>query len=161
MAVFRSADDEDSRATENFKSDARELTREEAKIVTAFFKENLTYTPPVLKMWGDTVFCAESDYAVPKGQVFAPGTIVGNLQKGRLVPHHALFSAYGRDFIRKVTLSEQDPRIKTYLSGNAIPAPDTPDGFAAVMLENAPVGGCKVVAGMAKNHYPKGLRLKA
>ncbi|MBE6672481.1 MAG: SAM-dependent methyltransferase [Ruminococcaceae bacterium] len=160
MAVFRKEGKTEHSVKEAFKSEARELTKEEAKTVLAFFKENLTDTPPVLKMWTDTVFCAESDYAVPQGQVFAPGTIVGTLQKGRLVPHHALFSAYGRDFIRKVTLHADDPRMNTYLSGNAIPAPDTPDGWAAVMLQNAPVGGCKVVSGMAKNHYPKGLRLK-
>ena len=161
MAVFRLEGPCEGCENENFKSEARALTKEEAKTVLAFFKENLAYTPPILKMWGDTVFCSESDYAVPKGQVFAPGTVVGNLQKGRLVPHHALFSAYGRDFIRKVTLHIDDARMNTYLSGNAIPAPDVADGWAAVMLGDAPVGGCKVVSGMAKNHYPKGLRLKA
>ena len=160
MAVFRMEGPCEDCENENFKSEARDLTKEEAKTVLAFFKENLTYTPPVLKMWGDTVFCAESDYAVPKGQVFAPGTVVGNLQKGRLVPHHALFSAYGRDFIRKVTLHQDDARMTTYLSGNAIPAPDVADGWAAILLSDAPVGGCKVVSGMAKNPYPKGLRLK-
>ena len=160
MALFQKEGESDHNVKEAFKSEARKLTKEEFKTVSTFFKENLIYTPPVLKMWGDTVFCAESDYAVPKGQVFAPGTIVGTLQKGRLVPHHALFSAYGRDFIRKVILHADDPRMNTYLSGNAIPAPDTPDGWAAILLSDAPVGGCKVVSGMAKNHYPKGLRLK-
>ncbi len=159
MAVFRH-EGEKAPISESFRSEARTLTREEAKTVMSFFQENLTYTPPVIRMWGDTVFCSQSEYAIPKGQVFAPGTIVGNLQKGRLVPHHALFSAYGRDFIRKISLSASDPRMKTYLSGNAIPTPDTLDGWAAILLSDAPVGGCKVVSGMAKNHYPKGLRLK-
>jgi len=160
MAVLRYEGECDTPVSESFKTEARELTREEKKTVESFLKENLTYTPPVLMMWNDTVFCAENKYAIPKGQVFAPGTIVGTLQKGRLIPHHALFSAYGGDFIRKVTLHTNDSRIKTYLQGNSIPAPDTPDGWVAVMLGTAPVGGCKVVSGMAKNHYPKGLRLK-
>ncbi len=160
MAIFKSQAESENAACEAFKSEARALTKEEEKIVSAFLKENLSVAPAYLWMWNDTVFCAESEYAVPKGQVFAPGTIVGNLQKGRLVPHHALFSAYGKEFKRKVVLSCEDARAATYLSGNAIPCPDTPDGWAAVMLLDAPIGGCKVVSGTAKNHYPKGLRLK-
>ncbi len=160
MAVFQNGEPKGDPCTEGFKSEARKPTKEEEKVISAFFEENLSYRPPVLGIWGDTVFCAESEYAVPKGQVFAPGTIVGNLQKGRLVPHHALFSAYGSDFKRKVVLSPDDARTVTYLSGNAIPCPETPDGWAAVMLLDAPIGGCKVVSGVAKNHYPKGLRLK-
>lgn len=33
-------------------------------------------------------------------------------------------------------------------------------GWTAVLIENCPVGGAKVSGGIAKNHYPKGLRIK-
>ena len=35
---------------------------------------------------------------------------------------------------------------------------DLKNGWAVVMVEGAALGGAKVVNGIAKNHYPKGLR---
>lgn len=160
MAHFENVDPRQESAAEAFKSEARMPTKEEEKIVLGFWNENLTVSAPIFRIWNDLVFASESEYAVPKGQVFSPGVPVGNLQKGRLVPHHGLFSAYGGDFIRKISLTKEDTRMKTYLSGNSIPCPETCDGWAAVLYYDAPCGGAKVVSGMAKNHYPKGLRLK-
>jgi len=38
-----------------------------------------------------------------------------------------------------------------------IPA-NLPNGYAAVLCDGCALGGGKVVDGMMKNHYPKGLR---
>ena len=41
-----------------------------------------------------------------------------------------------------------------------IPAEEAAAGYCAVTLAGCPLGGGKVSGGMAKNLYPKGLRLK-
>jgi NOL1/NOP2/fmu family ribosome biogenesis protein len=86
---------------------------------------------------------------------------VGTLQKGRIEPHHQLYSAHGALFCRKLELREGDPRIAQYLAGEEIDAPElagTSNGYAALLYEGAPLGGGKLVNGRLKNHYPKGLR---
>ena len=35
---------------------------------------------------------------------------------------------------------------------------DKADGWAAVLVDNCPLGGGKISGGVCKNHYPKGLR---
>lgn len=141
-------------------SDTASLPRQTRELVTAFLRENLTACPngtPMLLR--DTVYLCPA-FKVPKRGVFAAGAAIGTLQKGRLVPHHHLFSAFGRDFIRKLPLCEGDPRVAAYLRGEEIACPELAgqNGFAAVLYEGAPLGGGKAVEGRLKNHYPKGLR---
>lgn len=105
--------------------------------------------------------CAPPDIALPPHGVFAAGVTLGKLQKGRLLPHHHLFSAFGRHFLRRLPLSDGDLRVRAYLAGEETACPELagdPTGFAAVLYENAPLGGGKAVGGRLKNHYPKGLR---
>ena len=83
---------------------------------------------------------------------------VGEIRSGRLVPHHAFFSAYGTEFQRKLDYQSDDPSLAAYLHGDVIPAPDLSDGWGAVLCEGVPVGGVHITGGVAKNHYPKGLR---
>lgn len=106
-------------------------------------------------------FCLAPDIPLPPRGVFAAGVTVGRLQKGRLLPHHHLFSAFGRRFLRRLPLADGDPRVGAYLAGEEIACPElegVPSGFAAILYENAPLGGGKAVLGCLKNHYPKGLR---
>ncbi len=103
-------------------------------------------------------FCLLPDMPVPGHGVFAAGVQVGEIRKGNFFPHHQFFSAHGSAFTRQVRLTLQDPRLPAYLHGDVIPAPELPDGYAAVLLDGAPLGGGKVVSGMLKNLYPKGLR---
>lgn len=109
-----------------------------------------------LVLWGD-----ENYYLAPKitmpSSVKCPGVAVGTVQKGRLVPHHNFFSAYGSFFKRKIILNAGDERVEKYLHGESIIA-DIENGFATVLYGTAPMGGAKITAGEAKNYYPKGLR---
>ena len=52
-----------------------------------------------------------------------------------------------------------DAALAAYLAGETFPCA-LADGWAVVTVAGAPVGGIKVVGGVAKNHYPKGLRDK-
>ena len=101
------------------------------------------------------------DFPIPSGGIFAPGVCVGTLQKGRIEPHHQLYSAYGKRFCRRVDLAPDDPRVLSYLRGEEIAltaAEATENGYAALLYSGAPLGGGKIVGDRLKNHYPKGLR---
>ena len=140
--------------------DAAEMpTRQDKAVLAEFFRT----------AWGDAAVAERvrslngnlilpPDIPLPKGGVFAAGVAVGEIRKGVLFPHHQLFSACGRRFERKIHLRADDPRVGAYLHGDVIAAEGMPNGFAAVLFEGCPLGGAKVVDGMAKNLYPKGLR---
>ena len=74
-------------------------------------------------------------------------------------PHHQFFMAMGESFERKIELDCESDEIKKYLHGEEF---DTTceNGWAVVTVNGCSLGGVKVVDGRAKNHYPKGLRLK-
>ncbi len=95
---------------------------------------------------------------LPPYGVFAAGTHIGEIRGKNFFPHHQLFKTHGSRFLRKIDLSPDDPRTAQYLHGDVIAAPNIPNGYAAVTLLGVPLGGAKVVDGIAKNLYPKGLR---
>ena len=67
--------------------------------------------------------------------------------------------AMGHKFKRKIEFSPDSDEIKKYLHGEEIEA-DLPNGWAVVTVNGCTLGGAKVVSGKAKNHYPKGLRIR-
>ena len=94
---------------------------------------------------------------LPSSAVFSAGVKIGTAEKGRLIPHHRFFMAFGSFFKIKIELCASDPRVLSFIHGDVIPV-DAPAGFAAVMYEGATLGGGKISGGMLKNYYPKGLR---
>ena len=141
---------------------AKQPDKKDAATVLDFWKSTLK-TPPVgrLVQLRDDIYLAP-DLPIPPRGTYAPGICVGTLQKGRIVPHHQLFTACGKDFFRTISLSHGDPRAELYLRGEeiALTADEATcgNGFAAVLYEGAPLGGGKIVGDRLKNHYPKGLR---
>ena len=67
--------------------------------------------------------------------------------------------AMGGDLKRKIELSPDSDEIKKFLHGEEFKT-DAPNGWTAVTVCGATLGGVKVVNGTAKNHYPKGIRIK-
>ena len=131
-----------------------------ATLAYQFLDEVLTTRPDArLVQLRDDLYLAPH-IPIPSKGVFAPGVCIGTLTKGRIVPHHQLFSAYGKDFRRMLSLAHGDARVMKYLRGEEIEAPElaSKNGFAVLLYEGAPLGGGKIVGGMLKNHYPKGLR---
>ena len=142
-------------------SDARQvLNGMELDAVTAFLEDALV-------PGGDLTLCklkngqiAAANFPVPAENVFAVGITLGTVEKRRLVPHHQLFKALGSRFLRKIELGIGDERVRKYLSGGEILCDcDCGDGWAVVTLCGCVLGGAKVSGRVAKNHYPKGLRL--
>ncbi len=91
--------------------------------------------------------------------VLRAGVFVGSVQKGRFVPEHHLFTAFGAQCTNREELTLEDPRTVEYLSGREIAASTASDGWCCVTVDGWPMGGGKVSAGRVKNHYPKALRL--
>ncbi|MBR4287590.1 MAG: NOL1/NOP2/sun family putative RNA methylase [Clostridia bacterium] len=101
----------------------------------------------------------DPDFEVRKSTVFSMGINIGEVRKNYLQPHHQFFMGMGKDFKRKIDLSPECDEIKKYLHGEEFET-DCPNGWAVVMVDGCALGGAKVVNGRAKNHYPKGLRIK-
>ena len=99
------------------------------------------------------------DFPVSKGTAFACGVTIGEIRKNYIQPHHQFFMAMGHMFKRKIQLEPDSEDMKKYLHGEEIEV-DCENGWAVITTKGATVGGVKVVSGRAKNHYPKGLRLK-
>ena len=136
------------------------LAKEERSAAEGFLKEVLTPEAakrllPKLGVRNGMVII-RPDLPVPAKGVYAAGVNVGSVTKGRMVPHHQFFSAYGAMFKNRIDLAPNDPQLAAYLHGDTIPA--TFNGWGVVTVSGAPVGGVKASGGVAKNHYPKGLR---
>ena len=91
--------------------------------------------------------------------VLRAGVFVGSVQKGRFVPEHHLFTAFGAQCANREELTLADPRCVEYLSGREVEARTAADGWCCVTVDGWQLGGGKVSAGRVKNHYPKALRL--
>ena len=91
--------------------------------------------------------------------VLRAGVFVGSVQKGRFVPEHHLFTAFGALCRNCEELTLADSRTVEYLSGREIEAHTAADGWCCVTVDGWPLGGGKVSGGRVKNHYPKALRL--
>lgn len=136
------------------------LSAAETHTVSALMAEICRNLPPRRMVTLRGAVCLAPEIPLPPRGVFAAGVTAGELTHGRFLPHHHLYSAFGRQFVRKFALSDGDARILRYLAGEELDCPElsAENGFAAVLYENAPLGGGKAVNGRLKNHYPKGLR---
>ena len=90
--------------------------------------------------------------------ILRSGVFAGSVQKGRFVPEHHLFTAFGAECSNREELTLADPRCMDYLAGREIEARTARDGWCCVTVDGWPLGGGKVSGGRVKNHYPKALR---
>lgn len=141
-----------------YKDTSQPVSRTERQIVDAFLLECMDNLPDGrLAKVGENIVLIPHGCPIPPKSVFMSGILLGEISGGRLKPSHQFFSAYGRLFKRRVSLTQGDARVEKYLLGEEIDA-DIPSGWCAVLYEGAPLGGGKASGGRVKNHYPKGLR---
>ena len=114
--------------------------------------------PPV-RVEGDRVFIPAPLPLPPGIRMLRHGLLVGELAKNRFEPAHALFMC-GRYKPRRVlSLHAKEESARRFLHGEQIEAAGLSAGFAGVQIDGVPCGFGKVVDGLLKNRYPKGLRL--
>lgn len=111
-----------------------------------------------IAFYGDTPVFFSGDIEIKKGNAFMCGVTIGEIKKNYVLPHHQFFSAFGRDFKRKIDLAPDSQDLVKYLHGEEIKT-EAQNGWAVVTVCGVPLGGVKVSNGIAKNHYPKGLRI--
>ena len=99
---------------------------------------------------------------LPPFGVVSAGVTLGECRKGRIVPYHHYFTAFGNRFLSKACLSPDDEAVLRYISGEEIEIPAELRGYTALLLRvgesEITLGGGKAVGGRLKNYYPKGLR---
>lgn len=157
MALLHNTDPE---AQSKFSKNSKISNAKIDKAVFEFLDSVLvTYDKDSVKMNNDTPIYFTGDFDTSKATVYMKGVTIGEIKKNYIQPHHQFFMAMGDSFKRKIELECESDEIKKYLHGEEF---DTTceNGWAVVTVNGCSLGGVKVVNGRAKNHYPKGLRLK-
>lgn len=130
------------------------------KVIFDFLNDTLEqFDESNVKLYNGNPVYFTPDFPVKDGTAFSCGITIGEVKKNYILPHHQFFMGMGDSFKRKINLTLEDDRLYKYLHGEEISA-DCPNGWTVVMVDGCTLGGAKVVNGVAKNHYPKGLRSK-
>jgi NOL1/NOP2/fmu family ribosome biogenesis protein len=160
VALIRRRESDDM-PTILYKNKAKEPDKSEKALIEVFLKDTLE-APIDAKAYkvGENVVLISHGVPVPEKSVFSSGVLLGEIRKGLLTPHHQFFSAYGKQFKRKLELSSSEEKTRKYLRGEEIENDGLGGGWCAVTYLGAPIGGGKAVGDRIKNHYPKGLRNK-
>ncbi len=121
------------------------------------FQEEYMHT-----MLGNLVTINEDIYSVPRdcpsfnGRILRAGIHLGHVVKDRFEPSHHLAMCLTPEEVD--TLDVDDGAAYEYLKG--MPLVCDEDGYKVVMWKGHPLGWVKCVQGVAKNHLPKGLRIR-
>ena len=160
VAKFRSLA-ESSRKT--IKPRKTNLNREQSQLWQDFCKENLqTSFDGFLQVFGDQL------YLLPHGlpdlstlRIARNGLHLGTFKKKRFEPSFALgLTLTSNEVVRRVEISEAD--FIQYAAGNTVSVPlDLPNGWYQVAIKGNGLGFAKVVSGVLKNTFPKGLRFQS
>ena len=104
---------------------------------------------------GDTLYSMPSGVPQITVQSLRAGIKLGDVTSNRFVPSHSLAMCLQPGDADFAELSEED--AKAYLSGLTFRCEGS--GWRVAAYKGHPLGWIKVSGGVAKNHYPKGLRM--
>lgn len=136
------------------------LTKEERRITEEFLTDTLTsFDKEKLFKFKENIVYIDPRVPVPEKVTYSASVTIGEIKGKIFKPHHNLFSALGDNFKRKIDLPLDDKRLMSYLLGESFEE-KCDNGYVAVFADGSALGGGKVVDGMIKNHYPKGLRIQ-
>lgn len=89
---------------------------------------------------------------------FRPSMLrLGEFDVKRFTPDHEIATRFTPDIVQSIEVDEQT--AISYLRGLTFECSQTLKGWHLVTYNNLPLGWCKAVNGVAKNHLPKGLRI--
>lgn len=92
--------------------------------------------------------------------VINAGITLGNITKGRFVPHNNSFTALGKYCKNKIHFGLKDDNLYKYLHGEQLQnQSNLAKGYGVVTVNNISVGGVKISGNSLKNLLPKGLRI--
>ncbi len=143
-------------------------SRQDTAVIEDFLAETLKHSLPAISVRGGYAITCPAWETAPlsslPNRTVALGAAIGEVRKGRIVPHHHFFTAFGSEMKSRVLLDCDDARVAKYLAGEEIDVPAECKGYTAVLLrvgdEAVTLGGGKASQGRLKNYYPKGLRVR-
>ena len=160
VAKFRSLAEASNRTVKPGKTN---LNKEQSQLWQDFCKENLhVRLDGLLQVFGDQL------YLLPHGlpdlstlRIARNGLHLGTFKKKRFEPSFALgLTLTSNEVVRRVEISEAD--FIQYAAGNTVSVPlDLPNGWYQVAIKGNGLGFAKVVSGVLKNNFPKGLRFQS
>lgn len=109
-----------------------------------------------LHLLGDNLYALPQDMPKISVQTLRAGVHLGEFIKGRFEPSHSLAMCLKDGECNSIEVDENT--AKSYLAGNTFEYDNDISGWAVVTYQGYPLGWCKAVNGIAKNHFPKGLR---
>lgn len=156
IAVLKKKDGEEKR---KYLSNFDFITDCERHIIETFINNHLKIQNFIYKKRGYNILAVpKAEFMIPSYKVMGAFVKMGEIVKGRLIPHHQFFSAYGSDFKNQLCLSFDDKRVYKYLKGEEIEDESVEDGYGVLLVNGCSLGGFKCKSGKLKNHYPKVLR---
>lgn len=136
------------------------MSKKTDKTVIEFLNDTLTdYNPDFVGVYNGNPIYYNNRLPIADRTAFCCGVTIGEIRKNYILPHHQFFMALGDKFKRKIDLAVDSIELSKYLHGEEFDT-DSENGWAVVTVDGCALGGVKVVNGRAKNHYPKGLRVK-
>ncbi len=110
-----------------------------------------------LHLVGDTLFSLPQDCPQVGLQTLRLGLRLGTFKNSRFEPDHSLAMAVRAE--EADCIEVDGATALSYLAGNTFPCAPSLSGWKVVTYKNFPLGWCKAVGGVAKNHLPKGVRI--
>ena len=110
-----------------------------------------------LHLVGDTLYSIPENCPAVNVQTLRIGVRLGAFKNGRFEPDHSLAMAFRSGEANCIDVDE--PVALAYLCGNTFDCDDNLSGWHVVTYNGYPLGWCKAVGGVAKNHLPKGIRI--
>jgi len=130
----------------------------EYKLLSNFLKDNMFDYENILNNAiyhkGIIYYPANKQIAESGVNLINVGVVIGEIVKGRFEPNHNLVTCFGKKFLRKYQLS--DDEAYKYIRGETLSCEDK--GYIAVCFKDVVLGLGKGDGRTLKNHYPKGLR---
>ncbi len=112
-------------------------------------------------LFGSELYLLPVPMDLQKVKVLRAGLHLGTLKKNRFEPSHALAMALSPDEVKRtVDFDENSAEITAFLRGESIRifSESSAKGWTLVTTGGYSIGWGKMVSGVLKNHYPKGLR---
>jgi NOL1/NOP2/sun family putative RNA methylase len=125
-------------------------------IYRAFEKETMQTHFDNLYLVGNNLYSLPDDCPALTVQTLRAGVQLGEFVGGRFEPAHALAMAANKSELNGFEVDEKT--AESYLQGNTFACDERLKGWQQVRYNGFGLGWCKCVNGIAKNHYPKGLR---
>ncbi len=160
VAKFRSLAEASNRTVKPGKTN---LNKEQSQLWQDFCKENLhVRLDGLLQVFGDQLYLLPHRLPdLSKLRIARNGLHLGTFKKKRFEPSFTLGLALtSKEVAKRVEISEAD--FIQYAAGNTVSVSvDLPNGWYQVAIKGNGLGFAKVVSGVLKNTFPKGLRFQS